>query len=230
MADKNIYEALLEVQKELKNPQNTHTNPFFKSKYAPLPDILNQVRPVLNKHDLFITQSTGSNEEGIPYIETKVYHTVTCQSMTSGRLYLPPDNQKVQGVGSAITYGRRYQLAAFLGISSEDDNDANNPEDKPESKKTPQKQTPKRKPQASKPKKKPKASQTPTPKPEPEHDWKQLSKQSPALKKVCDTLNRGGFDLDPNTIYVEAGSMQSTGKLTDKELDEIEVILGRKPG
>jgi hypothetical protein len=66
-------------------------------------------------------------------------------------------------------------------------------------------------------------------------DFKALSKKSEAFKKVCDALNRGGFDLDANTIYVEAGSMNqrkdSKGKqlLTDKELDEVEVLLGKKP-
>jgi hypothetical protein len=222
----NIYTALLAAQKEMQNPQNTATNPFFKSKYAPLPDILKQVRPILNKHGLILQQNTGSNEEGTPYIETILRHTDSTECIKSGRLYLQPDNQKVQGVGSALTYGRRYQLAAFLGISSEDDNDANNPDDKPVKQQQTQSNTPQRKPKKPKAaaKKKPKAS-----KPKDTPNWKQLSKENPELKKVCDVLNRGGFDMDKDTIYVEAGSMHSRGELTDKELDKIEVITGRKP-
>lgn len=60
-------------------------------------------------------------------------------------------------------------------------------------------------------------------------NFKALSKKSEAFKKVCDTISNGGFDLDANTIYVEANTMNTNGKLTDKELDEIEVLLGKKP-
>ncbi len=60
-------------------------------------------------------------------------------------------------------------------------------------------------------------------------DFKALSKKSKAFKKVCDVINKGGFDLDEHTIWIEAGSMNTNGKLTDKELDEVEVLLGRKP-
>jgi hypothetical protein len=60
-------------------------------------------------------------------------------------------------------------------------------------------------------------------------DFKALSKKSKAFKKVCDVITTGGFDLDELTIWIEAGSMNTNGKLTDKELDEVEVLLGRKP-
>lgn len=63
----------------------------------------------------------------------------------------------------------------------------------------------------------------------PKLDFKALSKKSKAFKKVCDVLSNGGFDLDEHTIYVEANTMNTNGKLTDKELDEIEVLLGKKP-
>lgn len=229
----SIYKALLEVQKEICNPQNTATNPFFKSKYAPLPDILNQVRPLLNKHGLILIQDTGSNEDGSPYVQTKLVGEN--EEIKSEKLLLTPDKKGVQGIGSAITYGRRYQLSALLGISSEDDNDGNS---KPTNK-APEKAPGKNKP-AHTPKKQSKTSQTSNTKKQPksamknaeneeETSWKALTKRSPALKKVCDVLSRGGFDIDPNTVYVEANSMNTNGLLTDKELDEIEIILGKKP-
>jgi hypothetical protein len=43
-------------------------------------------------------------------------------------LGLPADKQSAQGMGSAITYGRRYTLSAIAGVSSEDDDDGNNAE------------------------------------------------------------------------------------------------------
>lgn len=72
------------------------------------------------------------------------------------------------------------------------------------------------------------AETTPT-KEEGDYDWKALGKKSPALKKVLDVLSRGGFDIEENTVYVEACSMNNNKLLTDRELDEVEVILGRKP-
>lgn len=147
-----VYEALLQVQKEITNPSNTAINPFFKSKYAPLPETLNQVRPLLNKHGLILIQNTGSNDEGVPYVQTILLHAESKSTIESDKLLLKPEKKSVQGIGSAITYGRRYQLSAILGISSEDDNDGNM--DKPLTKAKPhpkQKPVKNRKPSPAKP-------------------------------------------------------------------------------
>lgn len=60
-------------------------------------------------------------------------------------------------------------------------------------------------------------------------DWKALAQKSKPMKKVCDNITQGGFDLDTNTVWVEAGHMHQNKKLTDQELDEIEILLGKKP-
>jgi len=124
MEIKNIAAALLEVQRKIKNPSNTATNPFFRSKYAPLPDILNCVRPLLTENGILLIQNTGSNEAGDVYVQTKIIHT-SGEIIETDKLFLKPDKNTAQGSGSAITYGRRYQLTALLGISSEDDDDGN---------------------------------------------------------------------------------------------------------
>ena len=126
---KGVYKALLKVQSEITNPGNTAVNPFFKSKYAPLPDILNLVRPLLNKHGLILIQNTGSNDEGLPFVQTILLDAEGDGTVESEKLILRPEKKSVQGIGSAITYGRRYQLSALLGISSEDDNDGNGGEE-----------------------------------------------------------------------------------------------------
>ena len=51
---KEIATALCKFQAEVKNPSNSAVNPFFKSKYAPLNEILNDVRPLLAKHGLSV--------------------------------------------------------------------------------------------------------------------------------------------------------------------------------
>ena len=119
----NIAKALVGFQAEVKNPANTADNPFFKSKYAPLPDILNDVRPLLAKHGLALLQAPSGDGDKI-VITTLLMHE-SGEWIEACPLILKADKATAQGAGSAITYGRRYALSAVLGISSEDDDDGN---------------------------------------------------------------------------------------------------------
>ena len=122
-----IIKALNQANVEISNPKNTAENPFFKSKYAPLGDILNMVRPILQKHGLVIIQNVCTDERFVS-IETGLYH-VSGQYIISDKLQMSAEKATAQGQGSAITYGRRYQVSAFLNIASEDDDDANHVSD-----------------------------------------------------------------------------------------------------
>lgn len=113
--------ALAKAQGEMKNAGKTSDNPFFKSKYADLAEILNAVREPLSKYGLSISQLYDGM--GVP---DKTI-TVTTLLMHSSGQYIsnsanyPVAKADIQGVGSAITYARRYSLAAILGLSQEDD-------------------------------------------------------------------------------------------------------------
>lgn len=120
---KNIAKALSQFQSEIKNPANTANNPFFKSKYAPLPDILNDVRPLLYACGLSVIQSPGGDGSNIS-ITTLLMHE-SGEWIETDPLILKADKATAQGAGSAITYARRYAIASVLGISSEDDDDGN---------------------------------------------------------------------------------------------------------
>jgi hypothetical protein len=129
---KNIADALSKFQGEIENPKNTADNPFFKSKYAPLQDVLNLVRPKLAKYGLSILQFPSGDGEKI-VIHSLLMHS-SGEWIEMEPLILKAEKATAQGAGSAITYGRRYALSAILGISSEDDDDGNqasNNEDKP---------------------------------------------------------------------------------------------------
>jgi len=134
----SLIKALSEANAEISNPKNTAMNPFFKKKYAPLDGILTQIRPILTKHGLVIIQNVSTDDRFVS-IETGIYHT-SGQFIISDKLQMSADKATAQGQGSAITYGRRYQLSALLNIASEDDDDANHasgdgkPEAKPEAK------------------------------------------------------------------------------------------------
>ena len=113
--------ALAKAQGELENANKNANNPHFKSRYADLAELLNTVRPVLSKHGLAVIQMP-SFDSGVASVETLLTHS--SGEYVSSTCSAPVTKQDAQGVGSAITYLRRYSLAAFCGIAQEDD-DAN---------------------------------------------------------------------------------------------------------
>jgi hypothetical protein len=114
--------ALVAAIGELQNVAKTAANPYFKSKYAPLDAIVDATRPVLLKHGLAITQAPLFME-GMAGVETTILHK--SGHFTTTTLLLPLKDQSPQGVGGAITYARRYSLAAVCGLATEEDDDGN---------------------------------------------------------------------------------------------------------
>jgi len=112
------------------NIKKRSDNPFFKSKYADLTEILNEISGPLKSAGLVVVQSAPMEGETITVI-TRVIHTSGewIQTMTS----VPASKKGTldpQTAGSAITYGRRYALNAFFNLAAEDD-DANAASAKP---------------------------------------------------------------------------------------------------
>jgi hypothetical protein len=122
IARSSYAQALVAAIGELSNVAKTASNPYFKSKYAPLDAIVDATRPVLAKHGLAIQQQPLFME-GTAGVETIIIHKSGFE--TSSTLLLPLKDQSPQGVGSAITYARRYALAAVLGLATEEDDDGN---------------------------------------------------------------------------------------------------------
>lgn len=118
---KEIATALAKSQAELENASKGAINPHFRSKYADLAEILNTVRPVLASHGISVMQMP-SYDGGIVSVETVLAHE--SGEWVSSTISAPVTKQDAQGVGSAVTYCRRYSLAAMCGIAQEDD-DAN---------------------------------------------------------------------------------------------------------
>lgn len=114
----SISAALAKAQAEIENASKSSVNPHFKSRYADLAEVLNTVRPVFSKHGIAIVQAP-SFESGVASVETLLAHS--SGEWLSNTCSAPVSKQDAQGVGSAITYLRRYSLAAFAGIAQEDD-------------------------------------------------------------------------------------------------------------
>jgi hypothetical protein len=110
--------ALALAQGEVENASKNSSNPHFRSKYADLAEIINTVRPVFAKHGLAVIQSP-SYADGLVSVTTLLTHK--SGQWIKDTASAPASKLDAQGVGSAVTYLRRYSLAAFAGIAQEDD-------------------------------------------------------------------------------------------------------------
>lgn len=153
--------ALCEVQSQMKPAAKDAVNPHFKSKYADLGSLWETCRELLGTHGLSIVQLPGGGE-GVISLTTVLMHTsgewISSDAQTVPRAFDP------QAVGSAITYLRRYSLAAMLGVVADEDDDGNAGSRPAQSGKPAQVQNIQdRKPAASKPAAKPEAKQADDP-------------------------------------------------------------------
>lgn len=119
-----LWKAMLAAQSELEHATKDSKNPHLKNKYASLGSVLDTVKPVLNKHGLVLTQYiTGVNQQMFPNstaVITKITHADSGFSTEDNQIITLPKSDP-QGLGSAITYARRYGIKTMLGINEEDD-------------------------------------------------------------------------------------------------------------
>lgn len=118
--------ALCAVQAEVHNTVKSERNDFTSSSYAPLDQILNEVRPLLAQHSLSIVQFPASEGDKVG-LTTMVLHSSGQYIAETILMGLPEEKKKsaAQVVGSIITYLRRYSLQGVLNQSAEKDTDGN---------------------------------------------------------------------------------------------------------
>lgn len=115
---KEICTALAKAQGALKKAAKDSTNPHFRSRYADLESVIEAMREPFTENGLSVTQSVEPAGEGL-MMETTIWHDSGQQITSTVPLIIT--KQDMQGVGSAITYARRYGLAAACGITQTDD-------------------------------------------------------------------------------------------------------------
>lgn len=115
---KNLALALNKAQAEMGGAKKAENNPFFKSKYADLKEVVKAVKEPFANNGLSYTQFPIENNGRIG-VETILMHSSGEYITNSFTVNL--SKQDAQGAGSAITYCRRYALQAIAGIPSEDD-------------------------------------------------------------------------------------------------------------
>lgn len=124
---KNLALALNKVQSKLTFAKKDSKNPFFKSNYADLESVWDACRDLLGENGLSVSQFPGTYIDGEMSLTTILMHQ--SGEFIEQEMSLPVTKTDPQGAGSAITYMRRYALAAIIGVVQADDdgNEASKP-------------------------------------------------------------------------------------------------------
>nr|DAS24250.1 MAG TPA: ERF superfamily protein [Caudoviricetes sp.] len=192
-----LSKALVETQKELKQPLKDAKNPFFKSEYVPLENVAEAISQTATKYGLAFSQYATTTESGNVSVGTIVFHE-SGEYIEYPPLILKPENTKPQSIGSAITYAKRYSLSAIFGITSDKDDDGNKANGNGEQQKQPQKRNQKQAPQ----------NDEPDVHAIVEKYVQQLAvlgvKREDVVEYVCNKHNVGNmFDIQPNILVGE---------------------------
>ncbi len=115
---KTLATKLLKIQMELKPLVKGNENPFFKSKYADINDILALVKPLLSKNGVVLLQPITSDNVN-NYLNTKLIDTESLE--TENYSMIIPANPDTQKFGASITYLRRFALQSLFALEAEDD-------------------------------------------------------------------------------------------------------------
>lgn len=114
-----IAAALAKAQAEMGKALKDSRNPHFNSKYADLASVMDACLPALNKHGIAVIQPFVTDDINGRSVKTILIHesgeTLECA------VPLIFGKNDMQGLGSAMTYARRYGLMTMAGIAPEDD-------------------------------------------------------------------------------------------------------------
>lgn len=129
----NLAKALSVVQGKLEYAKKDSANPFFKSKYADLESVWDACRSLLSDNGLSVAQFPGLYSELDKSMSLTTILMHSSGEWISQEMSVPVSKVDAQGAGSALTYMRRYGLAAVVGVVQADDdgNAASNPQSKP---------------------------------------------------------------------------------------------------
>jgi len=119
----DICTALLAAQENFTPARKTKINPHLKNQYAPLEEVLAAVQGPLSDEGVCILAFTVERENNL-FLRSVLRHVKTNTEL-SVDLPLLMGKQDMQGLGSAISYARRYALMLLCGIVAEDDDDGN---------------------------------------------------------------------------------------------------------
>lgn len=138
-ATPELFATFIEAQAEIENATKNQSNPFHKSKYADLNEVISVIKPVFTKHKLGF-QQFPSFDGALASVTTVISNDKG--AYITGVASCVPAKSDAQSVGSCTTYLRRYSLAGIVGIYQEDDDGNSQQHDKkPQARQTKQRES-----------------------------------------------------------------------------------------
>lgn len=214
-----LAEALAKAQTEIGIAAFDSKNPHFNSKYASLAAVAEAAKP-LAAHGIAVLQpaSTRRDEKGVMVV-VKTILAHSSGEWIADEIAMKPAQDTPQAIGSALTYGRRYLLASFVGIASDEDDDGNaasgpkptpRPTPKPEPKPAP-KQEEKATAPAPAAEAKPEAPRLPA----------QVGKRNAAIREIFTLSTKKG--MDPIAMFREIKTVVQRDVKESKDLSDAEI-------
>ena len=118
------------AQAEMPHAEMKSENPFFNNKYAGLTEVIDAVRPALNKHGIAVIQTPQFyrrhlEEGGAEYPPIMVLRTSLMfeEEVISSEMPLMYKMGDMQSMVSAMTYAKRSSLQSFLTCGGGADDD-----------------------------------------------------------------------------------------------------------
>ena len=115
-----LINALIKAQQEINHVVQDASNPFFKSDYATLKEVIDSVKKPLNDNGIYLQQESIEQEGGV-CVETKFYGHGGV--MTTGKIFIPAIKHDPQAYGSAISYAKRYSLLMACSVATKKEDD-----------------------------------------------------------------------------------------------------------
>lgn len=119
---KSIYAAIIKVQGKVKTIGFDSVNPHFKSKYASLTAIVESLQVPMFENGLAAIHTVFDTEKGMTLKTTLIHESGESLDFSMPMILSKED---MQGLGSAVTYAKRYSLASIFNLVSDEDDDGN---------------------------------------------------------------------------------------------------------
>jgi hypothetical protein len=120
MKDKNIYSVILQARGMIGAVSKNAKNPFFKSNYADINNVIETITPVCESLGIVFTQCPKVID-GKDVLYTRLTLQDNNEQFIDSEVRLLLPSADMQKLGSAITYARRYALISMFGLETEDD-------------------------------------------------------------------------------------------------------------
>ncbi len=207
-----LFEALAKAQSEMKPAVMDMKNPHYNSRYASLTSIQDAYREPLAKHGLAVIQQIFYDGDAY-WIRTLLGHA--SGEWISNEFKLLVDKNNMQGLGSAVTYARRYGISSLVGVVDTEDDDGNAAGTTP-----PKTETKPKPPAENAPKVTPKSETKPK-------DDAMIYLER--MKRLFALADERSWSQEAIKLYIEeAFGIQSTKQLTDEQYADLIATIQKK--